>query len=246
MPKAIPRGAGSAAHNERKTEGHPIRREERQRQWLDMTLGLPINPPDAAGPRNGNLAAYVANRLIGLRVREATLQSGLATTGGVVGKHPERRIEAARRNACRFFRLRRDTQTISLSCVQQNRIIEVQDDAVQRLLHGMGYRLSEGTNSTPVRRDGVTPARRQPKLCSSVGLWLEVNSSAGAAPPVPGKEGRLPTEAGAALHHVQHEGRADFISVLAFGRVEPRFGRIDEILDARTDIKGDQRRRMAG
>jgi Fe2+ or Zn2+ uptake regulation protein len=55
---------------------------------------------------------------------------------------------AARRDARRFFRLRRETQTISLSCVQQNRIIEVQDDAVadavQRLLHGMGYRLAEG------------------------------------------------------------------------------------------------------
>lgn len=55
---------------------------------------------------------------------------------------------AARRNARRFFRLRRETQTISLSCMHQNRIIEVQDDAVveavQRLLHGMGYRLAEG------------------------------------------------------------------------------------------------------
>jgi len=55
---------------------------------------------------------------------------------------------AARRNARRFFRLRRETQTISLSCVQQNRIIEVQDEvvveAVQRLLLGMGYRLAEG------------------------------------------------------------------------------------------------------
>ncbi|MNV52464.1 hypothetical protein D3C71_1445600 [compost metagenome] len=96
------------------------------------------------------------------------------------------------------------------------------------------------------RKYGVTPAWRQPKPSSSVGLWLEVNGSTGAAPPVAGKEGRLPTVAGVALHHVQHEGRADFISVLAFGRVERRFGRIDEILDARTDIKGDHRRRMAG
>lgn len=66
---------------------------------------------------------------------------------------------AARRNARRFFRLRRETQTISLSCVQQNRIIEVQDDAVvesvQRLLHGMGYRLAEGIH---FRIEPLSPA----------------------------------------------------------------------------------------
>ncbi|GEM_PF-3509169 len=55
---------------------------------------------------------------------------------------------AARRNARRFFRLKRQTQTISLSCVRENRIIEVRDDAlvqaVEHMLHGRGYRLAEG------------------------------------------------------------------------------------------------------
>ena len=55
---------------------------------------------------------------------------------------------AARRNARRFFRLKRQTPTISLSCVRQNRIIEVRDDAlvqaVEQMLHGQGYRLAEG------------------------------------------------------------------------------------------------------
>lgn len=55
---------------------------------------------------------------------------------------------AARRNARRFFRLKRQTPTISLSCVRQNRIIEVRDDAlvqsVEQMLHGHGYRLAEG------------------------------------------------------------------------------------------------------
>ena len=55
---------------------------------------------------------------------------------------------AARRNARRFFRLKRRTPTISLSCVRQNRIIEVRDDAlvqaVEQMLHGHGYRLAEG------------------------------------------------------------------------------------------------------
>lgn len=55
---------------------------------------------------------------------------------------------AARRNARRFFRLKRQTPTISLSCVRQHRIIEVRDDAlvqsVEQMLHGLGYRLAEG------------------------------------------------------------------------------------------------------
>jgi Fe2+ or Zn2+ uptake regulation protein len=55
---------------------------------------------------------------------------------------------AARRNARRFFRLKSRTPTISLSCVRQNRIIEVRDDAlvqaVEQMLHGRGYRLAEG------------------------------------------------------------------------------------------------------
>jgi len=55
---------------------------------------------------------------------------------------------AARRNARRFFRLKRQTQTISLSCVRENRIMEVRDDAlvqaVEHMLHGRGYRLAEG------------------------------------------------------------------------------------------------------
>lgn len=55
---------------------------------------------------------------------------------------------AARRNARRFFRLKRRTPVISLSCVRQNRIMEVRDDAlvqsVEQMLHGLGYRLAEG------------------------------------------------------------------------------------------------------
>jgi Fe2+ or Zn2+ uptake regulation protein len=55
---------------------------------------------------------------------------------------------AARRNARRFFRLKRRTPIISLSCVRQHRIIEVRDDAlvqsVEQMLHGLGYRLAEG------------------------------------------------------------------------------------------------------
>lgn len=55
----------------------------------------PISPPAARGPRNGDLPAYVSNGLIGLRVREIPLLAGMALVNGVVGEHPERRIEAA-------------------------------------------------------------------------------------------------------------------------------------------------------
>ena len=55
----------------------------------------PINPPPYEGPRNGELPAYVTNGLIGLRVREVPLISGMAIVSGVAGEHPVRRIEAA-------------------------------------------------------------------------------------------------------------------------------------------------------
>lgn len=55
----------------------------------------PISPPEAKGPRDGALPAYVSNGLIGLRVREMTLAPGMALVNGVAGEHPERRIEAA-------------------------------------------------------------------------------------------------------------------------------------------------------
>lgn len=55
----------------------------------------PINPPDEGGPRDGALPAYVANGLVGLRVREMPLMAGMALANGVAGEHPERRVEAA-------------------------------------------------------------------------------------------------------------------------------------------------------
>jgi trehalose/maltose hydrolase-like predicted phosphorylase len=63
----------------------------------DQTSGIatPISPPQARGPRNGDLPAYVGNGLIGLRVREQPLQAGMAIVSGFAGEHPERRIEAA-------------------------------------------------------------------------------------------------------------------------------------------------------
>lgn len=55
----------------------------------------PINPPEARGPRHGDLPAYVSNGLVGLRIREMPLKRGMALVSGVAGEHPERRIEAA-------------------------------------------------------------------------------------------------------------------------------------------------------
>lgn len=55
----------------------------------------PISPPEAVGPRDGALPAYVSNGLIGLRIRETPLVAGMALVNGLAGVHPERRIEAA-------------------------------------------------------------------------------------------------------------------------------------------------------
>ena len=55
----------------------------------------PINPPTARGELGHDLPAYVANGLIGLRVRPMALRAGMALISGYSGEHPVRRIEAA-------------------------------------------------------------------------------------------------------------------------------------------------------
>ncbi|HYD11899.1 MAG TPA: hypothetical protein VEC11_03530 [Allosphingosinicella sp.] len=47
------------------------------------------------GARDGELPTYVSNGVIGLRVREVPLISGMATVSGVSGEHPDLRIEAS-------------------------------------------------------------------------------------------------------------------------------------------------------
>lgn len=58
-------------------------------------MSTPINPDPVTGAGRQELPAYVANGLIGLRVREAPLKSGMCLLSGFSGEHYERQIEAA-------------------------------------------------------------------------------------------------------------------------------------------------------
>src|ERR1051326_7210073 len=69
--------------------GWAARREARSR------MARPIAKQRHEGARNGELPAYVSNGVIGLRVREVPLISGMATVSGVSGEHPDLRIEAS-------------------------------------------------------------------------------------------------------------------------------------------------------
>jgi trehalose/maltose hydrolase-like predicted phosphorylase len=55
----------------------------------------PISPAPARGSRGRDLPAYIANGLIGLRVRENPLRPGMCLVSGFSGEHHERRVEAA-------------------------------------------------------------------------------------------------------------------------------------------------------
>lgn len=55
----------------------------------------PISPPPVFGSSAGELPAYVANGLLGLRIRAMPLSSGMALISGFTGEHPGRQIEAA-------------------------------------------------------------------------------------------------------------------------------------------------------
>lgn len=58
-------------------------------------MSKPISPPPVIGSGRRELPAYVANGLIGLRVRDMPLAAGMALLSGYTGEHPERQIEAA-------------------------------------------------------------------------------------------------------------------------------------------------------
>lgn len=56
----------------------------------------PISPsPVAGGGRSSELAAYMSNGVVGLKIRDNPLTPGMALLSGFSGEHPERKIEAA-------------------------------------------------------------------------------------------------------------------------------------------------------
>ncbi len=60
-----------------------------------MAKTTPINPPAVTGAGRQELPAYVSNGLIGLRVRDVPLTTGMTLLSGYSGEHYERQIEAA-------------------------------------------------------------------------------------------------------------------------------------------------------
>ncbi len=57
-------------------------------------MKAPISPPPVKGGGRDELPAYVANGVVGLRVREMPLAGGVTLISGYTGEHPQRRIEA--------------------------------------------------------------------------------------------------------------------------------------------------------
>ena len=55
----------------------------------------PLNPPVIKGSGKAELPAYLANGVVGLRVRDNPLAAGMALLCGYSGLHPEKKIEAA-------------------------------------------------------------------------------------------------------------------------------------------------------
>ena len=57
-------------------------------------MTIPISPPPVNGGGRNELPAYVANGVMGLRIREMPLAAGLTLLSGYSGEHPQRQIEA--------------------------------------------------------------------------------------------------------------------------------------------------------
>src|SRR4051812_43597332 len=54
----------------------------------------PISPPPARGGVRDELPAYLANGVMGLRIREMPLAAGLTLVSGYSGEHAQRHVEA--------------------------------------------------------------------------------------------------------------------------------------------------------
>src|SRR5690242_10851942 len=61
---------------------------------MELEMNAPISPPRVQGGGRDELPAYVANGVVGLRVREMPLAAGLTLISGYTGEHARRRIEA--------------------------------------------------------------------------------------------------------------------------------------------------------
>ncbi|MBV9654087.1 MAG: glycoside hydrolase family 65 protein [Acetobacteraceae bacterium] len=57
-------------------------------------MTTPISPSPVQGNARNELPAYVANGVMGLRVRDMPLRAGFTLVSGYSGEHPQRRIEA--------------------------------------------------------------------------------------------------------------------------------------------------------
>jgi protein-glucosylgalactosylhydroxylysine glucosidase len=60
----------------------------------ERPMTTPISPPLVKGGARDELPAYVANGVVGLRVREMPLAGGMTLISGYTGEHPQRGIEA--------------------------------------------------------------------------------------------------------------------------------------------------------
>src|SRR5271166_2249328 len=74
-------------------------RRQRLLEWpsataLEVNVTIPISPSPVQGGAGNERPAYVANGVVGLRVRAMPLAAGLTLLSGYSGQHPQRLIEA--------------------------------------------------------------------------------------------------------------------------------------------------------
>jgi hypothetical protein len=56
-------------------------------------MGDPISPPPFVGGAGKELPAYMSNGVVGLKVRDNPLTSGMTLLSGFSGEHPEKKLK---------------------------------------------------------------------------------------------------------------------------------------------------------
>ena len=116
-------------------------------------MTTPISPPPVQGGARDELPAYVANGVVGLRVREMPLARGLTLISGYTGEHPQRRIEAI---AVAPYPVAGDIQLAGVWLSDSPHAVTIIDQA---------YDFATGELTSRFEFDGGAAARRALKCC---------------------------------------------------------------------------------
>lgn len=153
---------------------------------METPVSAPLSPPPTVGPVGDDLPAYLANGLIGLRVRDLPLTPGMALVSGFTGDHPTREIESA---ASAPYPLAGDITLSKVSLAQAQQQVTLVDQAYDfscgelttRLEFQVGEARAQITVLTFCSHDAASIVAQEVRLVVNTACDLELSAAIDAS-----------------------------------------------------------------